>query len=121
LPTLIAHKQHEGNLRNHLKAAGLPTTGTPKTWATDETVKQFVFDSLKSVGKRNGLGRNETLRDIIMTTEEWSPDNGMLTAAMKLARPYITKTYVKEIEVRYSGRDRVLRAGLMTDCLWAIE
>ena len=28
-----------------------------------------------------------------------SPDNGMVTPAMKLARPYISKTYAKEIEV----------------------
>lgn len=85
-------RQHEGNLRNHLKAAGLPNTGTARTWAADAQVHNFILDALKTVGKRNGLGRNEQLREVVMTTEEWwvlrhSKSSTRLPPANRTGRP----------------------------------
>jgi long-subunit acyl-CoA synthetase (AMP-forming) len=61
--------------------------------------------------KKNGLGKAEMIRDVILTPEEWcvramrgvlmcrSPDNQMLTPAMKLNRPLISKQYEAQIKV----------------------
>ncbi|RSH92243.1 long-chain fatty acid-CoA ligase [Saitozyma podzolica] len=89
---------HEGNLRNHLKAAGLPDDGTPAEWASDEKVKKYILGQMLQTAKKGGLGKMEMIRDVIVTKEEWSPDNGLLTPAMKLARPAISKAYEKEIK-----------------------
>ncbi|KAK8865868.1 hypothetical protein IAR55_001016 [Kwoniella newhampshirensis] len=89
---------HEGNFRNHLKAAGLPSDGSPTSWSTNPDIKSFLLGELRGEGKKGGLKGAELIRDVVLTTEEWSPDNGMLTAAMKLARPTISKRYATEID-----------------------
>ncbi|CAD6570100.1 MAG: long-chain fatty acid-CoA ligase [Tremellales sp. Tagirdzhanova-0007] len=88
---------HEGNLRLYLKAANLPSNGTPEQWVSDPTIKGIILQQMIATAKKNGLARHETIKDIVMTTQEWSPDNGMLTPAMKMARPVIAKRYEKEI------------------------
>lgn len=92
---------HEGNLRHQLKINGIPHESSPEVWAKSETVRTFILDQLLAVGKRNKLQRNEVLKDIVLTPEEWSPDNGLLTPAMKLARPVIAKRFSTEIEKSY--------------------
>lgn len=91
---------HEGNLRNHLRAAGLSDEGTPADWAHRPEVRDYILGQLREIAKRGGLQKAETIRDVILTEQEWSPDNGMLTAAMKIARPYINSKYEPEIKVR---------------------
>ena len=48
--------------------------------------------------KKGGLGRVEQIKNVILTEEEWSPDNGLLTPAMKVARPVVAKRYAAEIQ-----------------------
>lgn len=64
--------QHEGNLRNHLRAAGLPSDGAIEDWAADPKVKQYILDQMLTVGRRAGLQKSEMIKDIVFTTEEWS-------------------------------------------------
>jgi len=94
---------HEGNLRSHLKAAGRPSDGTPTQWASDPEVKKLVLAQLLASAKRGGLQKAEMIKDVIMTKEEWSVENGMLTASMKMARTEINKKYDKEIEAAYAS------------------
>ncbi|ORY30337.1 hypothetical protein BCR39DRAFT_148581 [Naematelia encephala] len=93
---------HEGNLRNHLRASKLPADGTPAQWTNDKQVKQYILNALLARAKEGGLTKAEMVRDVIITKAEWSPDNGMLTPSMKLARPFIAKTYASEIDAAYS-------------------
>ena len=48
-------------------------------------------------GKKGGLEKGEMIKGVVVTPEEWSPDNGMLTPAMKVARPVVAKRFEKEI------------------------
>ncbi|KAK4684196.1 hypothetical protein P7C73_g6002, partial [Tremellales sp. Uapishka_1] len=89
---------HEGNLRNQLKAANLPSEGTLASWSESTEIKNYILKQLIDTGKKGGLKGVELLKDIVVTSEEWSPENGMLTAAMKLARPFIAKKYEREIQ-----------------------
>lgn len=41
----------------------------------------------------------EILQAVILTPEEWTPENGLVTAAQKIQRNKIAKEFAKEIEV----------------------
>ncbi|ORX33945.1 hypothetical protein BD324DRAFT_637764 [Kockovaella imperatae] len=93
---------HEGNLLVQLKAAGISVDGGPPQWTNNKQIKDFIKTSLMSSAKQGGLVRAELIKDVVLTPEEWTPDNGMLTPAMKLARPQIAQKYAKEIEAAYT-------------------
>ncbi|WWC66432.1 uncharacterized protein I206_100334 [Kwoniella pini CBS 10737] len=89
---------HEGNLRNRLKANGIVDDGGPKQWASNLTIVSYLIGELRDEAKKGGLRGAELIGDVILTEEEWSPENGMLTPAMKLARNNITKKYQSQID-----------------------
>jgi len=59
--------------------------------------KAFVLSSLNSVGKAAKLRTFELPRSIYLCSEEWTPQNGMLTAAMKLKRAPVTTQFKKQL------------------------
>ena len=71
LPSVLCSCQHEGNLRHHLKAAGIPHEGTPADWAKSDAVRQYVLGSMRETAKIGGLSKSEMIRDVILTPEEW--------------------------------------------------
>ncbi|WWC86170.1 uncharacterized protein L201_001043 [Kwoniella dendrophila CBS 6074] len=95
---------HEGNLRNRLKANGIVDDGGPKEWVSNLEIVSYLIGELRDEAKKGGLKGTELIKDVILTEEEWSPENGMLTPAMKLARKNISEKYEKEIAKAY-GRN----------------
>jgi long-chain acyl-CoA synthetase len=69
----------------------------------DQSIRDNVLKSLNGVGKKAGLKPLETLQTVVLTDEEWTPQNGMLTAAQKLNRKTIVQKHKKEIDVRFSS------------------
>lgn len=63
-------------------------------------MQEAVLKALNGVGKKSNLKPLETLQTVVMTDEEWTPQNGMLTAAQKLNRKEILKQHKKEVDVR---------------------
>jgi len=57
-----------------------------------------IKKSLNEIGTKDGLKTFEKITDVILVDEEWSPDNNMLTAAMKLNRRNIYKNYQAQID-----------------------
>jgi long-chain acyl-CoA synthetase len=47
------------------------------------------------------LARFEQLKKVVLIGEEFSPDNGMLTATMKLRRRVVEERYQRQIEKMY--------------------
>lgn len=41
------------------------------------------------------------LFDVVLTAEEWTPENGMLTAAMKVNRGNVREAFKESIEVGF--------------------
>ena len=41
------------------------------------------------------------LFDVVLTAEEWTPENGMLTAAMKVNRGNVKEAFRESIEVSF--------------------
>ena len=54
-----------------------------------------------AIGKKNGFKSIEILQAVILTPEEWTPENGLVTAAQKIQRKKIAAAFDAEIQVRY--------------------
>lgn len=54
-----------------------------------------------AVGKKNGFKTMEMLEAVILDPEEWTPENGLTTAAQKIQRKKIADHFRKEIDVRF--------------------
>jgi long-chain acyl-CoA synthetase len=55
-----------------------------------------------AVGKKGGLRPMELLEAVVLTAEEWTPDNGLVTAAQKIQRSKIAKAFDQEIRAAHS-------------------
>jgi long-chain acyl-CoA synthetase len=62
-----------------------------------------VMQDLKAVAKAADFKPAENIGRICLVAEEWTPMNGMLTAAQKIKRKDIGKKYAAEIEKMYQS------------------
>ena len=62
----------------------------------DEEITQIILDSIKQTGTRANLKDKEIPAKITLTTEEWLPDNNLLTAAFKLKRKNVYEFYSED-------------------------
>ncbi|KAF8882829.1 long-chain-fatty-acid-CoA-ligase [Infundibulicybe gibba] len=67
----------------------------------DQKVKDLVLKECNAVGKKNGFKPQEILMAVVLTPEEWTPENGLVTAAQKIQRSKISKTFASEIKEVY--------------------
>lgn len=65
---------------------------------SDPRLVKLVYKSLYESGIKNGLKKAEIPQKIRIVSDEWTPDNGILTAAMKLKRSSIKARYSSIIE-----------------------
>ncbi|ELP92120.1 long-chain-fatty-acid--CoA ligase, putative [Entamoeba invadens IP1] len=59
-----------------------------------------VCEKVREIMRNNetGLSNKEIIKHIALVSDEWNPENDMLTAALKLKRPSIAKRYSEVIE-----------------------
>ncbi|KAG5654015.1 hypothetical protein H0H81_008325 [Sphagnurus paluster] len=89
---------HESNLRLALTgsdAASLPL----RELCTNAEVKALITADCNAVGRNAGFKPFELLKAVVLTPEEWTPESGLVTPAMKIQRAKIGKVFEKEIEV----------------------
>lgn len=67
----------------------------------NDKVKELVLKECNAIGKKNGFKPMETLEAVILTPEEWTPENGLVTAAQKIQRKIIAEKFAAEIKVSY--------------------
>lgn len=58
-----------------------------------------VHQELLAAGKRGGLGGIELVAGVVLVSEEWTPQNGLVTAAQKLNRRAILAKHQEEVDV----------------------
>jgi len=63
-----------------------------------EGLKKEILNSLNSIAKESSLSNNERIGDIIISSEEWTQENGDLTAAHKIRRRNIAEKYKDQLE-----------------------
>jgi long-chain acyl-CoA synthetase len=64
-------------------------------------VQQEVLKQIQAVGRKAGLASMEIIVGIVLSDEEWTPQNNMTTATQKLNRKGIFERYKLEIEEAY--------------------
>ncbi|KAF9426533.1 long-chain fatty acid-CoA ligase [Entomortierella beljakovae] len=68
----------------------------------DKTIVKDVLDACNATGKRAGLKPSEFLQGIYIEHEEWTAQNGLLTAAQKIKRKELNQLYAPQIKKIYS-------------------
>ncbi|EJU00585.1 long-chain-fatty-acid-CoA-ligase [Dacryopinax primogenitus] len=94
-PMAVIHP-HESNLRH--------ATGSEahlSEMCADKKVAELILKECNAVGKKAGLKGMETLQAVVLTSDEWTPENGLVTAAQKLQRRKISDRYMDEIKEVY--------------------
>lgn len=98
LAIIVPHGHNLRHALSSMKSAPSPSTSLPEL-CEDKTVKNMILDECNAKGRHCGLRQVEALCDVILTPEEWTPENGLLTAAQKLQRSKISKAFQGEIDV----------------------
>ncbi|KAF9043997.1 long-chain-fatty-acid-CoA-ligase [Panaeolus papilionaceus] len=96
---------HEANLRQALKSSPKLANLAQEDLATlcrHDGVKSLVLSACVELGKKNGFKPVELICGVVLTAEEWTPENGLVTAAQKVARNKIAKTFETEIKEIYA-------------------
>ncbi|KAF5347312.1 hypothetical protein D9756_009932 [Leucocoprinus leucothites] len=89
---------HEAHLRHQ------PSVDSSKSLAdlcSETSVRDLVLKECNAIGKKNGFKPMELLEAVVLTAEEWTPENGLVTAAQKIQRSKIAKTFENEIKAVY--------------------
>jgi len=67
----------------------------------DKKLNSAVLKQLQSAGQKGGLAGFEIVEGVVLADEEWTPQNGLTTAAQKLNRKDILNKYKKEVDTAY--------------------
>jgi long-chain acyl-CoA synthetase len=101
--------------KNSLVGIVLPQTSYVTKWAEENKIQGSIEElcknpkviaallkSLKDTAIQHKKKSFEEIRDLCMYPDEWTPENGMLTAAMKLKRSAIIEKYKEDIDAMYA-------------------
>ncbi|KAL1861425.1 hypothetical protein VTK73DRAFT_7117 [Phialemonium thermophilum] len=69
----------------------------------NKKVQAAVLSELQTVGRNSGLTGIEIIEGVVVSDEEWTPQNQLVTAAQKLNRKTIVNKYRKEIDAAYGS------------------
>ncbi|OAL47925.1 long-chain-fatty-acid-CoA ligase 1 [Pyrenochaeta sp. DS3sAY3a] len=67
----------------------------------DKKINAAVLKQLQQAGQKGGLAGFEIIEGVVLADEEWTPQNGLVTAAQKLNRRGILQHYQKEVDAAY--------------------
>ena len=92
---------NEVHLRHALEAKGIKSDDTLAALCHNPVVKDLIVKECNATGKKNGFKPQELLQAVVLTPDEWTPESGLVTAAQKIQRSKIAKTFGDEINVCY--------------------
>ncbi len=96
---VIPHPLH---LISALSSKGIDSKRELSEICEDPAVAELVLKECNAVGKKNGFKQFELLQSVVLTPDEWTPESGLVTAAQKIQRARISKTFRAQIDVSYS-------------------
>lgn len=67
----------------------------------DEVINEEVLKDLQTHARKAGLHKSEIPFKIKLVKEEWTPDSGLVTAALKIRRKPIKEFYQSSIDAMY--------------------
>ena len=72
----------------------------------DSRIHKAILNELNRLASEAKFEKWERIAAVHLCAEEWTPQNGFLTEAMKLKRHMINNRFEKEIEQLYEKADR---------------
>ncbi|NWV71646.1 ACSL1 ligase, partial [Malurus elegans] len=107
---------HGESLQAFLVAVVVPDPDTLHNWAKkkgfegsyqelckNKDVKKHILEDMVRVGKESGLKSFEQVKDIVLHTEMFSIENGLLTPTLKAKRPELRKHFQSQIDELYAN------------------
>ncbi|KAF1485765.1 Long-chain-fatty-acid--CoA ligase 1, partial [Eudyptula minor novaehollandiae] len=88
-------------LRNWAKKKGFE--GSYEELCRKKDLKNHILEDMVRIGKESGLKSFEQVKDIVMHTEMFSVENGLLTPTLKAKRPELRKYFQSQIEELYAN------------------
>lgn len=88
-------------LENWANKEGNQFEDFPDLCQKKETVKEVIL-SLQAEGKKAKLQRGDIPSKIKLLSEPWTPESGLVTAALKLKRESVRKAYTEDLKALYS-------------------
>ncbi|KAJ0973262.1 hypothetical protein J5N97_021221 [Dioscorea zingiberensis] len=95
---LVVAAQHA--IENWALTKGITFSDFSELCQKEETLKE-VHASLVKAGKQARLEKFEIPSKIILLPQPWTPESGLVTAALKLKREVIRKTYAEDLAKLY--------------------
>ncbi len=72
----------------------------------DEEFLEQIIKDIQEICKKNGIERFETPQRVKIVTENWTPETGLVTDALKLKRKAIEQKYKDNIEGLYHDKPK---------------
>ncbi|KAM3076872.1 long-chain fatty acid-CoA ligase [Clarireedia jacksonii] len=69
----------------------------------EKKIQDAVLKELQQAGRAGGLSGIEIIDGVVLSDEEWTPQNGLTTSAQKLQRKKILEKYKKEVDAAYAN------------------
>jgi len=88
--------------RAFLLAVVVPNPQACPPGASEEDLKSILLNALREIGRKQSLNSYEIPRDIIVETEPFSNENGLLAGVGKLLRPKMKERYQDRLEAMYA-------------------
>ncbi|KFP38902.1 Long-chain-fatty-acid--CoA ligase 1 [Chlamydotis macqueenii] len=88
-------------LRNWAKKKGFE--GSYEELCKNKDLKKHILEDMVRIGKESGLKSFEQVKDIVVHTEMFSIENGLLTPTLKAKRPELRKYFQSHIDELYAN------------------
>jgi len=88
-------------LLKHAQEAANKTGFTAEQLSADQSVLDSLAKAMMTFGLDKGLQKFEVPRKFALVLDEWTPDTGLVTAAMKLRRKPVEEKYADRINSLY--------------------
>ncbi|GAA5938350.1 uncharacterized protein JCM15063_000709 [Sporobolomyces koalae] len=91
---------HEANVKAKASELGISSTDLSSLCHNDQ-IRDAILKDVNATGKKAGFKPLEVLQTVVLSDEEWTPHNNLLTAAQKLNRKAILQKYKEEVDAVY--------------------
>lgn len=86
------------------KANNIPIPNNVADLRDDPKMVSVALKEIIAAGKKGGLGGIEIITGLLIVQDEWTPQTGFLTSAMKLKRKVVVEHYKKGIDRAYGKK-----------------
>lgn len=87
------------NLQHALEGSSIDHAVSFSDLCAKDEVRDLILKKCNAVGQREGFKAAEVLCGVVLTSEEWTPESGLVTPAQKIQRGKIAQVFADGIKV----------------------